>query len=134
LIDRFILEYWIFAEALLERAAALFGVGALNAHAAHLGYPFGAALALSVLGLAAGVGLLRLGRPGWGLAGLLIGEELAALSLATAALAHGLRFDGVLVVARLACIAVAVVLLTATLRFRLSRETPPAEPKIPPAW
>src|SRR5688572_10412262 len=105
MLDRFILEYWIFAEALLEHAAAIVGVGALNAHAASLGYPFGAALALSVLGLAAGLGLLRLGRPGWGLAGLLVAEELSALSLATAALAQGLRLDGALVLLRLAAIA-----------------------------
>jgi hypothetical protein len=48
-------------------------VDALNAHAARLGYPFGAALALSACGIGAA---------------LAIAEELSALSFAAAAFAH----------------------------------------------
>lgn len=135
-IERFLTEYWIFVEALLEHVSRLLGVAALNAHALGLGYPFGAAAVLSVLGLAGGLAFLRLGRPGWGLAALAIGEELSALSLATTALAHGARIDGVIVLVRLAAAALAFVLVAAMLRrsLRLSRETARAAPRIPPAW
>ena len=85
MIDQFFTEYWMFVEALLLHASDLVGVGTLNAAAAILGYPFLAALALSVAGITAALGLFSLGRPGWGLAGLAVGEELSALSLATAA-------------------------------------------------
>ena len=110
MIDQFFAEYWIFVEALLLHASDLLGVGTLNAAAASLGYPFAAALALSVAGMTAALGFLSLGRPGWGLAGLAVGEELSALSLATAVLA--------------------VALISAMLRktLRLSREKAPAAP------
>jgi len=49
-MNRFFEEYWMFAEAMLERCADVLGVGLLNQAAAALGYPFGAALALSGAG------------------------------------------------------------------------------------
>ena len=67
---------------LLLHASDVLGVGVLNAAAESLGYPFAAALALSVVGISTALGFLSLGRPGWGLAGLAVGEELSALSLA----------------------------------------------------
>lgn len=136
MIERFITEYWIFVEALLEHAAQLSGIATLNAHAASLGYPFAAALALSVLGFSAGLAFLRLERPGWGLAGLALGEELSALSAASAAFAHGASIGGAQVVMRFAALVLALVLLSAFLRraLRLSRERGPAAPRIPPAW
>jgi hypothetical protein len=135
-IEQFFLEYWIFVEALLEHASRLLGVGVLNEHAARLGYPFGAALALSAGGVAAALGCLRAGRPGWGLAGLAVAEELSALSFASAAFAQGLGIHGGIVIARAAALAVGVVLLCAILRrsLRLARERAPAAPRTPPAW
>jgi hypothetical protein len=136
MVERFITEYWIFVEALLEHASKLSGVATLNAHAASLGYPFAAAVLLSALGFVAGLTFLRLGRPGWGLAGLAVGEELSALSAASAAFAHGASIDGAHVVMRFAAVLLAVVLVSAFLRraLRLSRERVPAGPRIPPAW
>ncbi len=116
MVDQFLLEYWIFVEALLEHASRLLGVEALNAFAAALGFPFGAALALSACGAAAAVGCLRAGRPGWGLAGLGLAEELSALSFATAALAQGPVFHAGFALARAAALALGVVLLCAILR------------------
>jgi hypothetical protein len=136
MLERFITEYWIFVEALLEHASRLSGVAALNAHAASLGYPFAAAVALSALGFVAGLAFLRLGRPGWGLAGLAVSEELSGLAAASAAFAHGANIGGAHVVMRFAAVILAVVLVSACLRraLRLSRERAPAAPKIPPAW
>lgn len=133
--EQFMLEYWLFVEALLERAAMLAGVDALNAQAAHLGYPLGGALALTLAGLAAGLLCLRLGRPGLGLVGLVVGEELSALALATAALSHGLSSAGGVAAARLAAVALAVVLVSAALRrsIRTSRGRAPAAQRTPPA-
>jgi hypothetical protein len=127
-IDQFLLEYWMFVEALLLHASDLLGVGTLNGLAASLGYPFAAALFLSGLGFMAALLFLRLGRPGWGLAGLAVGEELSALSLASAALAHGVTFDGSIACARIAAAALAVGLVSAMLRktLRPSPETAPA--------
>jgi len=133
--DQFMLEYWLFVEALLERAAMLAGVDVLNAQAASLGYPLGGALALTLSGLAAGLACLRAGRPGWGLVGLAVAEELSALALATAALSHGAAAAGI-AAARLAAIALGVFLVSAALRrsIRTAREKAPAAPKTPPAW
>ena len=130
LSDEFFDEYWMFVEALLGRCADVLGVGALNEAAAALGYPFGAALALSCAGFAAALAALALGRPGWGLAGLAVGEELSALSLASAALAHGFRLDAGIAVMRAAAAILAVCLISAWLRrnLRLSREKSPAAP------
>ena len=79
---------------------------------------------------------LGTGRPGWGLACLAVGEELSALSLANAALAHGFTLDLSIAAARLAALAVAVCLVSAMLRkaLRLSPEKAPAARRIPPAW
>lgn len=128
MIDQFIAEYWMFVEALLQHASELLGVASLNELASALGYPFGAALVLSALGFAAALLFLRFDRPGWGLAGLALGEELSALSLASAALAHGVTFDGSIALARLAAAIVALALVSATLRKALRRapETAPA--------
>jgi hypothetical protein len=135
-IDQFLLEYWIFVEALLEHASRLLGVDVLNAFAAALGFPFGAALVLSACGAAAALGCLRAGRPGWGLAGLALAEELSALSFASAALAHGPALHTGVVLARAAALALGVVLLCAMLRrsLRCARERAPAAPRTPPAW
>ncbi len=128
MIDQFFSEYWIFVEALLLQASELLGVGTLNAFAAAYGYPFAAALLLSGAGFMAALAFLSIGRPGWGLAGLAVGEELSALSLATAALAHGLSFDVSVALARVAAAVLAVALVSAVLRkaLRLSCETAPA--------
>ncbi len=74
-MNRFFDEYWMFAEAMLERCSDALGVSALNHAAVALGYPFGAALALSCAGFAAALLALALGRPGWGLVGLAVGED-----------------------------------------------------------
>ena len=134
--QQFTFEYWLFVEALLERAAMLAGVDALNAQAASLGYPLGGALALTLAGIAAGLACLKAGRPGWGLVGLAVGEELSALALATAALTHGVTSAGGIAAVRLAAVALAVLLVSAALRrsIRTSREKAPAAPKTPPAW
>jgi hypothetical protein len=134
--EKFLIEYWIFVEALLEHASRLAGVGVLNAQAASLGYPFGAAAALSVLGITAALACLRLRRPGWGLATLAVAEELSALSFASAALVQGASMDGRLVLVRLAALVLGVALVCACLRraLRLSRERAPAARRIPPAW
>jgi hypothetical protein len=102
----------------------------LNLAAAELGYPFAAALLLSCAGCLIALALLSAGRPGWGLAGLLVGEELAALSLATAALAHDFSVQGELVAMRLVAAALAVCLLSTVLRKALKpcREKAPAAP------
>ena len=128
LIDQFFTEYWIFVETLLLHASDVLGVGALNAAAENLGYPFAAAFALSVVGITTALGFLSLGRPGWGLAGLAVGEELSALSLATAALAHGAALEPSVACARIAAAVLAVALVSAMLRktLRLSREKAPA--------
>lgn len=135
LFDEFLDEYWMFAEALLERCADMLGVGALNQTAAALGYPFGAALALSCAGFAVALAALALGRPGWGLAGLAIGEELSALALASAALAHGFRLEPGIAAARVAAAILAVCLISAWLRRNLRplREKSPAAPRTRPA-
>jgi hypothetical protein len=127
-IEQFFTEYWMFAGALLEHSSELLGVAVLNGFAANLGYPFAAALALSCAGFAAALMFVSLGRPGWGLAGLAVGEELSALSLASAALAHGFSFDGSIAAVRLAAAVVAVCLISAMLKkaLRPSRETAPA--------
>jgi len=118
----------MFVEALLLHASDLLGVATLNAIATGYGYPFAAALVLSGAGFMAALSFLSLGRPGWGLAGLAVGEELSALSLATAALVHGMSFDAGLALARVAAAVLAVVLVSAILRkaLRLSCETAPA--------
>ena len=130
MVDRFFTEYWMFVEALLLHASDLLGVGTLNAAAASLGYPFAAALGLSIVGIATALGLLSLGRPGWGLAGLAVGEELSALSLATAALANGAPLEASVACARIAAAVLAMALISAMLRktLRLSREKAPAAP------
>jgi hypothetical protein len=127
-IDQFFSEYWMFVEALLLHASELLGVGTLNALAAGYGYPFAGALVLSGAGFMAAFAFLSFGRPGWGLAGLAVGEELSALSLATAALAHGMSFDANVALARVAAAVLAVALVSAMLRkaLRLSCETAPA--------
>lgn len=119
LLEEFFQEYWILAEAMLERFADVLGVAVLNDLAAGLGYPFGAALALSCAGFAAALVLLALRRPGFGLVALAFGEELSALSLASAAFAHGLRFDGTIAAARFAAAILAVYLISALLRRNL---------------
>ena len=128
MIDRFFVEYWIFVEALLQHASDLLGVSVLNEMANGFGYPLGAALVLSAAGFAVALALLQCGRPGWGLAGLALGEELSALSLASAALSHGFSFSGSLAVVRLAGALLAVALVSALLRkaLRPARETAPA--------
>jgi hypothetical protein len=90
-IDQFFSEYWRFVEALLLHASDLLGVATLNALAAGYGYPFAAALLLSGAGFMAAFAFLSFGRPGWGLAGLAVGEELSALSLAVALVSAMLR-------------------------------------------
>jgi hypothetical protein len=129
-IDQFFTEYWMFVEALLLHASDLLGVATLNAAAASLGYPFAAALGLSVVGITTALGLLSLGRPGWGLAGLAVGEELSALSLATAVLAHGAALQASVACARIAAAVLAVALISAMLRktLRLSSGKAPAAP------
>ena len=136
MVDQFVLEYWIFVEALLEHASRLLGVDALNAFAAGLGFPFGAALVLSGCGAAAALACLRARRPGWGLAGLALAEEFSALSFATAALAQGPALHAGIVLARGAALALGVVLLCAMLRrsLRGAREKAPAARRTPPAW
>ena len=118
----------MFVEALLLQASELLGVGTLNALAAGYGYPFAGALLLSGVGFMAAFAFLSFGRPGWGLAGLAVGEELSALSLATAALVHGMSFDVSVALARVAAAVLAVALVSAMLRkaLRLSCETAPA--------
>jgi hypothetical protein len=135
MIEQFIFEYWLFVEALLEHAARAVGIDVLNAHAARLGYPFGAALALSACGIAAALACLRGGRPGWGLAALAIAEELSALSFAAAAFAQSAGIHAGIVVARAAALALGVVLVCAILKrsLRLARERVPAALRTPPA-
>jgi hypothetical protein len=116
MIDRFVVEYWIFVEALLQHASDLLGVAALNELANGFGYPFGAALVLSAAGFGVALVFLQCGRPGWGLAGLALGEELSALSLASAALSQGLSFSGSIAVVRVAAALLAVALVSALLR------------------
>jgi hypothetical protein len=103
-IDEFFTQYWMFVEALLLHASDLLGVGMLNAAAASLGYPFAAALALSILGITAALDLLWLGRPGW--------------------------LEASVACARIAAAVLAVALISAMLRktLRLSREKAPAAP------
>jgi hypothetical protein len=127
-MNQFLDEYWMFVEALLTRSADLLGVSTLNHLAAALGHPFAAALALSCAGFTAALAFLSLGRPGWGLAGLAVGEELSALSLASAAVAHGLSFDGSIAIARLLAGMLAVCLISAMMRkaLRSSPEKVPA--------
>jgi hypothetical protein len=127
-MNQFLEEYWMFAEALLARTSDLLGVSTLNHLAAALGYPFAAALALSGAGCIAALVFLWLGRPGWGLAGLAVGEELSALALASAAVAHGFTFDGGIAIARLFAAILAVCLLSAVMRkaLRSSPEKAPA--------
>lgn len=48
-MNRFFEEYWMFAEAMLERFSDLPGVALLNQLAAGLGYPFGAAILAACL-------------------------------------------------------------------------------------
>lgn len=118
-MNRFFEEYRLFAEAMLERFSDALGVALLNHLAAGLGYPFGAALALSCAGGGAALVLLALRRPGFGLVTLAVGEELSALALASAALAHGVRFDGGVAAARVGAAILAVCLITALLRRNL---------------
>lgn len=126
----FFAEYWMFAEALLLRSSELFGVSALNGLAAGWGHPFAAALLLSAAGFgAAGIGA-ALGRPGWGLLGLAVGEELSALSLATAALVNGVALDASIAAARLLAVALAVYLVSSWLRKAL-RPAPGRAPAAP---
>jgi hypothetical protein len=127
-MNQFLDEYWMFVEALLARSSDLLGVSTLNHLAAGLGYPFGAALALSCAGFIAALVFLWLGRPGWGLAGLAVGEELSALSLASAAVAHGFTFDGSIGLARLPAAILAACLISAMMRKALkpSPEKAPA--------
>ena len=125
MIDQFLAEYWMFVESLLLHASELSGVASLNALSASYGYPLGAALLLSAAGLLAALALLSCGRPGWGLAGLAVGEELSALSLASAAIAQGVALDGTIALLRIAAAVLAVALVSALLRqaLRFSRET-----------
>jgi hypothetical protein len=127
-IEQFFAEYWIFVGALLERSSDLLGVAVLNDFAAGAGYPFAAALVLSAAGFAAALTFLSFGRPGWGLAGLALGEELSALSLASAALTHGIGFDASVAAARIIAAVIAVCLISTLLKkaLRLSRERVPA--------
>ena len=136
MIGQFFDEYWMLVEALLAHASDLLGVSVVNQFAESLGYPFAAALVLSGAGFAAAWTFLSLGRPGWGLAGLAVGEELSALSLANAALAHGFTLDLSIAAARLAALVLAVCLVSTMLRkaLRLSPEKAPAARRIPPAW
>jgi hypothetical protein len=136
MIGQFFDEYWMFVEALLAHASDLLGVSVVNQLAASFGYPFAAALVLSCAGFALAWMFLSLGRPGWGLLGLAVGEELSALSLANAALAHGFTLDLSIAAARLAALVLAVCLVSAMLRktLRLSPEKAPAARRIPPAW
>ena len=125
MIDQFFAEYWIFVEALVQHASGLLGVDWLNAFAAAQGYPLGGALALSAAGFACAFTFLSLGRPGWGLAGLALAEELSALALASAVFAHGASLPGGIALLRVAAVLIAVLMITALLRktLRLSRET-----------
>ena len=136
MIGQFFDEYWMFVEALLSHASDLLGVSVVNQFAERLGYPFAAALALSCVGFGLAWMFLSLGRPGWGLAGLAVGEELSALSLANAALAHGFTLDLSIAAARVTAVVLAVCMVSAMLRkaLRLSPEKAPAGRRIPPAW
>ena len=60
--------------------------------------------------------------------GLAVGEELSALSLASAALAQGFSFEGSIAAVRLAAAVIAVCLVSAMLKkaLRPSRERAPA--------
>lgn len=127
-MNRFVDEYWMFAEALLARSSEVLGVSALNELSAGQGYPFGAAVLLSCAGFAAALAGLRLRRPGWGLVGLAVAEELSALSLATAALLH--EFDHSLAALRIAALVIAACLLSAYLR-RTLRPAPGKAPAGP---
>src|SRR5207237_548977 len=82
------------------------------------------AIQLSCVGFGLAWMFLSLGRPGWGLAGLAVGEELSALSLANAALAHGFTLDLSIAAARVTAVVLAVCMVSAMLRqaLRLSPE------------
>lgn len=127
---QFMDEYWMFAEAMLLRASEILGVDTLNHLAAGLGHPFAAALLLSCAGFIAALVFLSLRRPGWGLVGLAVGEELSALSLATAALVNGFALDSTIALVRVVAVVLAVCLISALLRktLRPSPETVPAAP------
>jgi hypothetical protein len=128
MIEQFFAEYWMFVEALLAHSSELVGVSVLNQLAAGWGYPFAAALALSGAGFALAWAFLSLGRPGLGLLALAVCEELSALSLANAALAHGFSLDASIAAARVAAVIVAVCLVSAMLRKALLRPSPEKAP------
>jgi hypothetical protein len=128
-MNRFFDEYWMFASAMLERSSDLLGIAALNRLAAGLGYPFGAALALTIAGVTAALLAMAAQRPGWGLIGLAVGEELSALSLASAALVYGWHLDAMLAVARVTAAFLAACLICALLR----RSLKPSSGKSPAA-